>query len=248
MTKIKTILAGSAAIAALAISAPTSADQVFLDDLIVDGSACIGMDCANGENFGSDTLRLKENNLRIHFDDTSSTGSFPSNDWRIQINDSTNGGASYFGIQDATAGNFPVRIKAGAGANALVVDDNGFTGFGTLDPTVTLHVVDGNTPTLRLEQDGSSGFASRTWDLAGNETNFFLRDVNSSSDLPFRVFPGTGDDELVLRNGRAGFGTDNPSVGLHVTGAAGDALLLLDENSTTSSKRDMITLNNLGNP
>ncbi len=40
------------------------ADQVILDDLIVDGSACIGFDCVNGESFGFDTLRLKENNLR----------------------------------------------------------------------------------------------------------------------------------------------------------------------------------------
>ena len=27
------------------------ADQVILDDLIVDGSACIGFDCVNGESF-----------------------------------------------------------------------------------------------------------------------------------------------------------------------------------------------------
>ena len=28
-------------------------DQVILDDLIVEGSACIGFDCVNGESFGS---------------------------------------------------------------------------------------------------------------------------------------------------------------------------------------------------
>jgi hypothetical protein len=37
----------------------STSDQVFIDDLIVDGSACIGQDCVNGENFGFDTLRLK---------------------------------------------------------------------------------------------------------------------------------------------------------------------------------------------
>ena len=31
-------------------------DQVILDDLIVDGSACIGFDCVNGESFGFDTI------------------------------------------------------------------------------------------------------------------------------------------------------------------------------------------------
>ncbi len=63
------------------------ADQVILDDLIVDGSACIGFDCVNGESFGFDTLRLKENNLRIRAVDTSSSASFPSNDWQITFND-----------------------------------------------------------------------------------------------------------------------------------------------------------------
>ncbi|MDM7930876.1 hypothetical protein [Tabrizicola sp.] len=72
------------------------ADQVIADDLIVTGSACVGFDCVNNENFGFDTLVLKENNLRIFFDDTSNSSSFPANDWRIVINDSANGGSSFF--------------------------------------------------------------------------------------------------------------------------------------------------------
>ena len=39
------------------------ADQVITDDLIVQNSLCVGFDCTNGESFGFDTLRLKENNL-----------------------------------------------------------------------------------------------------------------------------------------------------------------------------------------
>ncbi|MEO1370030.1 MAG: hypothetical protein AAFX50_22845, partial [Acidobacteriota bacterium] len=53
-------------------------DQQFLDDVIIVGSACAGLDCNNGESFGFDTLRLKENNLRIHFNDTSNSASFPN--------------------------------------------------------------------------------------------------------------------------------------------------------------------------
>ena len=79
-----------------------NADQQIFDDTIVSGSACIGQDCVNGENFGFDVLRLKENNLRIHFQDTSSSASFPSNDWRITVNDSSNGGENYFSIDDAS--------------------------------------------------------------------------------------------------------------------------------------------------
>ncbi|MEO0863652.1 MAG: hypothetical protein AAFY39_03505, partial [Pseudomonadota bacterium] len=54
-----------------------AADQVFVDDVIVQGSICVGIDCSNGESFGFDTLRLKENNLRIKAQDTSSSASFP---------------------------------------------------------------------------------------------------------------------------------------------------------------------------
>ena len=58
-------------------------DQVILDDLIVDGSLCVGLDCVNGESFGFDSIRLKENNLRIKVQDTSATASFPTRDWQI---------------------------------------------------------------------------------------------------------------------------------------------------------------------
>ena len=76
---------------------PALADQVINDDLIVKGTQggggeCVGNDCLDGENFGRDTIRLKENNLQIHFEDTSSTQSFPANDWRIIINDNFDGG------------------------------------------------------------------------------------------------------------------------------------------------------------
>ena len=74
------------------------ADQQILDDLIVDGSACIGLDCVNGESFGFDTIRLKENNLRIAAVDTSNTASFPSQDWQLVFNDSTNGGTNKFSV------------------------------------------------------------------------------------------------------------------------------------------------------
>jgi hypothetical protein len=70
------------------------------------------------------------------------------------------------------------------------VDDGGRVGLGTSTPVVDLHVVSGDSPTLRLEQNGSSGFTPQTWDVAGNETNFFVRDVTHSSNLPFRIRPG----------------------------------------------------------
>lgn len=174
-------LAAAALGAGMILGGGASADIVQNDDLIVTFSLCVGNDCVNGENFGFDTLRLKENNLRLHFQDTSNSASFPTTDWRLIANDSSNGGASYFAIEDSDTGRIPFRVEANAPANTLYVEGDGDVGIKTSNPVVDLHVVEGNTPTLRLEQDGSDGFTPQTWDIAGNETNFFIRDVTNGS-------------------------------------------------------------------
>ena len=198
-----------------AVSSPLL-DQVFNDDLIVRGSGCFGQDCVNGENFGFDTVRLKENNLRIHFDDTSNSGSFPSNDWRITINDSANGGQSYFSIDDATGNRSPLRIRAGAPNWSIYVAANGSVGFGTDTPVVELHSSNGDTPTLRLEQSGASGFTPYTWDVAANETNFFIRDVNGGSKLPFRVRPNAGTSSIDMYADRLELGVATTTPEVHI--------------------------------
>lgn len=209
-------------IAAVAWSAShVRADQVILDDLIVDGSTCIGFDCVNGESFGFDTLRLKENNLRIKAQDTSNSASFPSNDWQITFNETSNGGANKFSIDDVDGGRTPFTIEANAPSNSLYVDNGGRLGFGTNNPVSDLHVVSGNTPTLRLEQDGSSGFTAQTFDVAANEANFFVRDATNGSTLPLRIQPGAKTNMLYISGSdRIGIGTNSPDEFLHVEKAA----------------------------
>ncbi|MEZ6064416.1 MAG: hypothetical protein R3B90_01635 [Planctomycetaceae bacterium] len=185
-------------------------DQVFADDVIVQGSLGVGVDTVNNEAFGADTIRIKENNLRIHFDDTS-VGTFPANDWRIIVNETTDGALNHFSIEDSTASSTPFRIVAGAPNNSLLVDDNGNVGFGTASPALELHAVDGDTAALRLEQDGSGGFTPHSWDIAGNETNFFIRDVTSGSRLPFRIRPGAPTSSIdIAADGDVGLGTGSP--------------------------------------
>ncbi len=222
-----------------------SADIVHLDDVIIEFSLCVGNDCANGESFGFDTIRLKENNLRINFDDTSSTASFPSNDWRITINDSSNGGASYFAIEDSTAGRVPFRIEAGAPVNTLYVESDGDVGIKTANPVVDLHIVEGNTPTLRLEQDGSDGFTPQTYDVAANEANFFIRDVTNGSRLFFRAKPGAPEDSLfIAADGDVGMGTDAPDGQLHLVSGSTNTDLILEQSGGTPT--EWILRNNQG--
>ena len=134
-----------------------SADQVVLDDQIVTQSLCVGQDCVNGESFGFDTIRVKENNVRINFDDTSNSASFPQNDWRIVANDSSNGGANRFSIEDATAGRTPFTILAGAPANSLFMNSAGRLGLGTATP------VPGPAPRRRQFPVSAAGAVWRQW-------------------------------------------------------------------------------------
>jgi len=190
----------------------------------VTGSQCLGFDCATdgSEDFGYDSIRFKENNIRIKFEDTS-TGSFPANDWQITINDTVSGGANYFSIDDVSSAKVPFKIIAGAPTNSLYVDSSGRVGFKTSTPVVEAHIRDGDTPTIRLEQDNSYGWSAQTWDVAGNESNFFIRDVTNGSKLPFRIRPNAPGNSIYIHenDGNVGLGTASPDYPLDVerTGA-----------------------------
>lgn len=194
-----------------------AADQVIPDDLIVQGSECVGLDCVNNENFGFSTLRLKENNLRIEFLDTSTAAGFASNDWELIANDSAQGGASYFSIDDTTNSKRPFSITAGAPTSSLFVSSTGKVGLGTAAPTLNLHVNASDTPAIRLDQNAAGGFTAQTWDIAGNEANFFVRDVTGGSRLPFRIRPGAPTSSIdISATGNVGIGTASPAAKLHI--------------------------------
>ncbi|HEX9670165.1 MAG TPA: tail fiber domain-containing protein [Thermoanaerobaculia bacterium] len=230
-----------------ALRAVTAADQVIPDDLIVQGSLCVGFDCVNNENFGFDTIRLKENNLRIKFEDTS-VGSFPTNDWQLTANDSASGGASKFSIEDITGAKVPFTIRAGAATNSIFVDSIGRVGFRTSTPVLDIHINTSNTPAIRLEQNSSGGFTAQTWDIAGNEANFFVRDVTGGSRLPFRIRPNAPTSSVdISADGDVGIGTASPDASLHVLRSNGSTLLHVEEESLTTAARTLLTLENQGN-
>jgi hypothetical protein len=198
----------------------SSPDDVIPDDLIVQGSACVGLDCVNGEVFGFDTIRLKENNTRIQFDDTSAAG-FPLNNWQIRANSSAAGGASFLGFLDQGAsgnsetGTIVFEVDAGAPANALKVSSTGKVGIRTATPALDIHANTSDTPAIRLEQNNSGGFTAQTWDIGANEANFFVRDVTGGSRLPFRVRPGAPTSSVdISASGNVGVGTASPELRL----------------------------------
>jgi hypothetical protein len=192
-------------------------DQVIADDLIVQGSICAGLDCVNNEDFGFDTIRVKENNTRIQFDDTSTSAGFPANNWQIRANDSGSGGANFLGFVDqgstgnSETGTIVFAVTAGAAANSLRVGSNSKVGLRTATPVLDVHANTTDTPAIRLEQNNTGGFTAQTWDVAGNEANFFVRDVTSGSRLPFRIRPGAPTSSVdIAANGNVGVGTASP--------------------------------------
>ena len=197
--------------AALITSGKAKADFVIPDDLIVQGSACVGLDCVDGESFGFDTLRLKENNTRIKFDDTSTSAGFPNNDWQLTANDSASGGLNKFSIENTTTATVPFTIVGAAPTNSLFVDSSGRLGIKTAVPGLNIHISTGDTPAQRFEQTSASGFTAQTWDVGANEANFFVRDLTGGSRLPFRIRPGAPTSSIDINAaGNVGVGTASP--------------------------------------
>lgn len=236
------LAAGSAVLAVLLAGSVGSvfADQVIPDDLIVQGSLCVGIDCVNNEVFGFATIRMKENNTRIDFVDTSASAGFATNDWRIQANDSNSGGAnalSFRSMGDASAGGeggTPIlSLTNGAPSNSIFVDSSGRVGLRTATPVLDLHINTSNTPGIRLEQNNSGGFTAQTWDIAGNEANFFIRDVTGGSRLSFRIRPGAPTSSIdIASTGRVGIGNASPDSPMEIIANAstigtGNAVLKL---------------------
>ena len=208
-TRVLALMLGAAFIT----SGKAKADFVIPDDLIVQGSACVGLDCVDGEAFGFDTIRLKENNTRIKFDDTSTSVGFPNNDWQLTANDSASGGLNKFSIENTTVATVPFTVVGPAPNNSLFIASTGRVGLRTATPGLDLHISTSDTPAQRLEQTNAGGFSAQTWDIGGNEANFFVRDLTGGSRLPFRIRPGAPTSSVDINaSGNVGIGTASPGI------------------------------------
>ena len=190
---------------------PTPNDVVTADDEIIQGSLCVGLDCVNNESFGFDTIRLKENNTRIKFQDTSTTAGCPNNVWQLTANDAC-GGANKFSIEDITGSKVPFTVTAAAPTNSIFVASSGKVGFGNNSPGLNLHITATDTPAIRQEQTNGGGFTAQTWDIGANEANWFVRDLTGGSRLPFRIRPGATTSSIdISSDGDVGINTASPN-------------------------------------
>lgn len=198
---------------------PKPMTTVIADDEVIQGSLCVGLDCTTTETFGFDTIKLKENNTRIHFNDTSTSPGFPNVNWQLTANDSASGGANKFSIDDLTNSKTPFTVTAAAPTNSLFIASTGKVGFGNNNPVLNLHITATDTPAIRQEQTSGGGFTAQTWDIGANEANWFVRDVTGGSRLPLRIRPGAPTSSIdISAAGNVGVGTASPASRIDATG------------------------------
>jgi hypothetical protein len=222
---------------------PTTPQHVTGKQIISQG-LCVGAQCGTGdEGF---PLRLKDSFLQIRFEDT--PDSFSANhDWALEVNDLA-GPGEYFFLRDFDAVTKPFLVEGNAPDSSLYVRSNGNLGLGTATPAQDVHVMSGNTPTIRLEQDGSGGLTARTWDVGANNTSFFVRDVTNSSSLPLQIRAGAPTSSIdVAASGNVGIGTASPAVRLDVKTSSNGAAVGRVQNSSATGYSGFEYLNNAGN-
>ncbi len=217
------------------------APETFFSDFVsAAGGLCGGADCTSSESFGVATIKMKANNTRLKFEDTSTLSGFPSTDWQISANDTFSGGANKLFVEDLAAGTVPFLIEGGTPNNTLYVDSTGRVGIGTSIPAKTLTISEALSPTIQMEQSASP---FQTWDIVANNNNFYVRDVNHESD-PFIILTGAPYNSLVIdASGRIGLGVAAPSYQIHhSSGARLDAGVWTD----ASSRRVKQDIHDLG--
>jgi len=209
----------------------TAPETFFPDFVSAAGGLCGGADCTSSEVMGTATIKGKANNVRLKFEDTSTSPGFPSTDWQISANDTFSGGANKLFVEDLTAGTVPFLIEGATPTNALYVDSTGRIGLGTSTPAKNLTISDSLSPTIQMEQSASP---FQAWDIVANNNNFYVRDVNHESD-PFIIKAAAPYNSLVIDpSGRIGLGVASPLYQIHhSSGARLDAGVWVDASSRT---------------
>jgi hypothetical protein len=206
-----------------------SPNTFFADFVSAAGGLCGGADCTSTETFNGATIKLKANNTRLKFEDTSTSPGFPTTDWQISANDTFSGGAEKLFVEDLTAGTSPFVIEGGTPTNTLYVDSTGRIGIGTSTPAKSLTISDPLSPAIQMEQSTSP---FQAWDIVANSNNFYVRDVNHEVN-PFIILPSAPNNSLLIdASGRIGLGVATPSYSIHhSSGARLDAGVWVDASS-----------------
>jgi hypothetical protein len=194
-----------------------SVNTFFASDVSATGGVCAGADCTSAESYGLATAKLKANNTRLKFEDTSTSAGFATTDWQLSANDTFSGGANKFFVEDLTAVTSPLVIEGATPNNTLYLDSTGRVGIGTSTPARDLTISVPVSAGIRMEQNASP---FQAWDIVANNNNFYVRDVNHEQD-PFIIKTSAPYYSLVIDStGRIGLGVASPLYQIHHSSGA----------------------------
>jgi hypothetical protein len=118
----------------------------------------------------------------------------------------------------------------------MFIDSIGRLGLRTSTPGLDVHIRTTDTPAHRLEQTNGGGFTAQTWDIGGNEANFFVRDLTGGSRLPFRIRPGAPTSSLDIgATGNVGIATASPGAKLDIKSSTAGLVEYLRLTSTDAN-------------
>lgn len=189
-------------------------------DIIVNGNLAIGSGATAGMDFKGKILVLAENNINIHFQDTSTTSAFPTNDWVININDTTDGGDNYFEVKDVNADKTVFKVMAGAPNASLELQSNSNISLNTTDISEKL-VVAGKVKSTKYI--GSAEFLTNlpvtgtaTVSNTGSTTIGADNNEDDNGNINFQI---ANQNKLVIEsNGAVNNGVSNTDNLVNITG------------------------------
>ena len=234
-------------VAGLLAASAAPAQTLLLGPYSISGDLCAGDDCGLLEDLTGQTVKLKDENTRLRFADSSTTAGFATTDWELTANDSGSGGFDYFAIRNVDSNRQIFRLEGGAPANALYVDDLGQIGLGTAIPQERLHIVGDSGPGIRMEQFNAT-LGNQIWQITGSEQSFALQNVTASGAVPLQVSTSApGDSLFVGASGNVGLGDATPDAALHISRGDGTAALLVENVAgSPGGTREMVKLTNTG--
>ncbi len=100
------------------------ADQVLFDDLIINGSQCVGSACTDNEAFNFDTVLYKSDDPSVRFQDTSSSASFPTSDWEFGFTDENSTVTPYFYLKDVDGNSNLLILQSGTHGGVAIGADS----------------------------------------------------------------------------------------------------------------------------
>ncbi|SEL42162.1 hypothetical protein SAMN04487910_2406 [Aquimarina amphilecti] len=170
-------------------------NNVFIEESIVKNRVAIGDDVMTGMDFGENDMILSDDTIGIRFFDTSTSASFPSIDWSIQINDIADNGENYFAINDIDGGRTPFKIMAGAPNQSLEINANGNINIGNLIPTEKIEV-GGSVAATSFVGSGANltnltGVGTATTSNIGSTTIGADNDVDTNGSIIFETEQNT---------------------------------------------------------